>query len=64
MVKSHHLQMNIVQSSSPVMLQKNLITVGISWGANHGSFSLNTSGPGGTRCNEFYYNNTPLAVRR
>ena len=51
----HHSQMDIVQSSSPASHHPHPTSPpscewvpGVSWGANHGSFSLNSSGPGGT----------------
>ena len=45
--ESHHLQLNIVQSSFSAPPSCEWVP-GVSWGANHGSFSLNSSGPGGT----------------
>ena len=46
----HHSQMDIVQSSptTPTSPPSCEWVSGVSWGTNHGSFSLNSSGPGGT----------------
>ena len=50
-VESHHSQMSIDHSSSPTTPTSPPScewVPGVSWGANHSSFSLNNNGPGGT----------------